>query len=213
MIELDTVAKTFPTKRGPVTGIDGVSLQIKPGEFVCIVGPSGCGKTTLLMALGGMARPTGGQVLVEGKDLYALDAGGLANYRARFVGFVFQLFHLVPYLSVRENVLLGSRGDGEPIGPLLERLNLTERAHHKPGQLSAGEQQRAAIARAMARQPKLILGDEPTGNLDRENAAEVYKALDGYRRDGGTVVVVTHGTIAAEYADRVITMRDGKIAD
>ncbi len=216
MIRIENMTKTFATRRGPVQAIDALTLEIDPGAFVVVRGPSGSGKTTLLLALGGMQRPTQGKVLVDGHDPYALSPADRAQFRAERIGFVFQMFHLVPYLSVRENVLLAGKaaGNGVDAGKadaLIEELGLTPRRHHRPGELSAGERQRAAIARALINQPALILADEPTGNLDPDNAAEVVQALHDFRKQGGTVVFVTHGTAADEHADRVIQLRDGRL--
>ena len=216
MIRFDQVSKVYPTAKSAVRSLDSVNLEIKTGEFVVIRGPSGCGKTTLLLSVGGMLRPTSGRLAVDGQELYQLSIRERAKFRAQKIGFVFQMFHLVPYLNVHENVMLAA-GPG-PNGAssarandLLSRLGLAARAHHRPAALSAGERQRAAIARALLNQPKLILADEPTGNLDPENAAEVFRHLREFHRAGGTVIVVTHGSGAEECADRVIQMREGRI--
>jgi ABC-type lipoprotein export system ATPase subunit len=216
MIALEDVRKVYRTKRGEVPALDGVSFSVETGEFLTVRGPSGSGKSTLLLAVGGMVRPTEGTVTVDGKDVYALSAPERAAFRAGNIGFVFQMFHLVPYLTVLENVLLptvvgdGSAGEPEALA-LLERFRMTDRAHHKPAELSTGERQRAALARALLRRPGLLLADEPTGNLDPENAAEVMGYLTEYHHDGGTVVVVTHEQAAADHAHRTVTIRGGKI--
>ena len=215
MIRLENVTKTYAGPSGPVTALGSTSLSVDAGEFVSIAGASGCGKTTLLMVLGGMLRPTSGQVEVAGEAPYALSNSQRAAWRARTVGFVFQMFHLVPYLSVRDNVLLGPRlSHEEPAraAELLTRLGLADRQRHKPAELSAGEKQRTAIARALLRRPKLILADEPTGNLDPENADEVFRTLQAFHRQGGTVVVVSHGSVADAYAGRRVEMAAGQIA-
>jgi len=217
MISLQGVSKTFPTRGGPVTGLDDVSLEIPAGQLACIFGPSGSGKTTLLMTIGGMLRPGVGSIQINEQDLYRMSSGARAAFRARNIGFVFQMFHLVPYLNVLDNVLLCTHGSGDTSKQaaveLLERLGLSHRALHKPAQLSTGERQRAAIARATLLKPSVLLADEPTGNLDEDNAAEVTRLLGNYRDQGGTVLVVTHGSDTLEYADRVIRMRDGCVIE
>jgi len=215
MIALENVRKVYRTKRGEA--LDGVSFSVAAGEFLTVRGPSGCGKSTLLLTIGGMVRPTQGTVTVDGKDVYALSAAQRAAFRADNIGFVFQMFHLVPYLTVLENVLLptaaggGSAGEAEALA-LLERFRMTDRAHHKPAELSTGERQRAALARALLRRPGLLLADEPTGNLDPENAAEVMSYFTEYHHEGGTVVLVTHEQAAADHAHRTVTIRGGKLA-
>gem|GEM_PF-571536 len=205
MVSLENVSKIYRTRRGEVKALNEVSLQVKEAEFVVVRGPSGSGKTTLLFTIGGMLRPTSGRAIVDGNDIYAMGERKRANFRAENVGFTFQMFHLVPYLNVIENVLLSAgkrtteaqrhrEGHGEKpfnssVSPrlrgsseaetreLLKRLRLSEREYHKPSELSAGERQRTAIARALVKHPRIILADEPTGNLDPENAAEVIGYL------------------------------------
>jgi len=214
LIELDDVTRVYHGSRGTVLALEDVTLRIERGQFVTVRGPSGCGKSTLLMTIGGMLRPTRGTVRVDGVDLYACSARQRAAFRAQRIGFVFQMFHLVPYLSVLDNVVLGGRvagADRRRASELLERLGLSHRLRHKPSELSIGERQRAAIARAMMNEPDLILADEPTGNLDPDNAKQVFEILSAYHRGGGTLVVVTHGDMADGYADRVIQMRAGRV--
>jgi putative ABC transport system ATP-binding protein len=217
MIRFEDVSRIYRTRRGEVKALDGVTLYVEAHEFLVVRGPSGSGKTTLLLAAGGMHRPTSGRVLVNGDDLYAMGPRERAAFRARNIGFVFQMFHLVPYLTVLENVLLGggvaaSRARREEAVRLLERLDMRNRESHKPAELSAGERQRTAIARAMLGRPNLILADEPTGNLDPENARQVIERLSEFHRDGVTVVVVTHGAIADRHAGRIIHLAQGRIA-
>jgi ABC-type lipoprotein export system ATPase subunit len=216
MIEIEGVSKVFRTRRGDVRALDDLHLRAGRGEFLVIRGASGSGKTTLLLAVGGMQHPTSGAVRVDGRDVYRLSTRDRARFRAENIGFVFQLFHLVPYLSVLENALLPARAGGlhpsrHEAADLLERFGLAPRAHHRPAELSAGERQRAAIARALLNRPKVILADEPTGNLDPENAAQIMAGLVSFHRDGGTLMLVTHGTVADAHADRIIRLRAGRL--
>ncbi len=217
MIALAHVTRSFTTRSGRVRVLEDLDLQIPEGKLVCICGPSGCGKTTLLMTLGGMLRPDQGKVSVLGEDLYALSNTARASFRATQLGFVFQLFHLIPYLSVLDNILLPAGrlpaheqpAAREAAISLIDRLGLANRTNHKPAQLSAGESQRAAIARATLLQPPVLLADEPTGNLDEQSATEVYRILTDYRDRGGSVLLVTHGRDALDHADHMIRFEDG----
>ncbi|RJP30191.1 MAG: ABC transporter ATP-binding protein [Candidatus Omnitrophota bacterium] len=216
MVALEQISKIYPTKTGALKALDDINLQVKTGEFLVVRGHSGSGKTTLLLSIGGMLRPSKGRVVIDGRDIYAMSEAERARFRAEHVGFVFQMFHLVPYLSVIDNVLLPTgagvkRARPEEARELLERLRLLDRETHKPSELSAGEKQRAAIARALLNRPKLILADEPTGNLDPDNAAEAMGYLVDFHREGGTVIVVTHGTIADAHAGRIIHLSQGRI--
>jgi ABC-type lipoprotein export system ATPase subunit len=161
-----------------------------------------------------MLQPTKGQVIINGHNVYEMSEGRRARFRAENIGFVFQMFHLVPYLNVIENALLSPHSGKEKrveAEELLKRIRMSGREYHKPAELSAGERQRAAIARALLNRPKIVLADEPTGNLDPENAAEVIGYLSEFHRDGGTVIVVTHGSIADRYADRIVHLREGSV--
>lgn len=216
MIRVDKASKFYRTKHGDVKALDNVNLVIEKGEFFVIRGPSGSGKTTLLLSIGGMLRPTEGQITVNNSDIYAMSKRERAIFRADNIGFVFQLFHLVPYLNIIENVLLSagvgrSRYDQEDVKGLLNRLNLSERMHHRPSELSAGEKQRTAIARAILKRPQIILADEPTGNLDPENSEEIIGYLAEFHSSGGTVIVVTHGKAVDQYADRAVHLEKGRI--
>ena len=216
MVELENVTKSYQTRTGRVDALRDVRVRINQGEFVVLRGPSGSGKTTLLMTIAAMLRPTSGSVRIEQNDLYAMSTRDRARFRARNIGFVFQMFHLVPYLNIVENVILASQTTGRTnpsaqAGELLTQLGLAERASHKPAELSAGEKQRTAIARALFNQPKIVLADEPTGNLDGENATSVFGHLSEFHRSGGTVIVATHGAAAEKFADRVINMREDSI--
>lgn len=218
MLKLSEVTKTYTTRNGPIAALDGVSTEIQKGEFAVIRGPSGCGKTTLLLMLGGMLHPTSGSITVDSKNPYHLSPRERAGFRAAEIGFIFQMFHLVNYLTIMDNVLLaggalGSKPDDRSRATeLLEQFGLTDRLSHKPSELSTGERQRTAIARALFNRPSLLLADEPTGNLDPDNAAETVRYLKTYQKEqGGTVVMVTHGDVANEAADQVLQMKAGKL--
>jgi len=210
MIRLDNVTKIYRKDGREVPALCGFDLHVDRGGFVAVRGPSGSGKTTLLLTAGGMIRPTSGKVLLDGEDLYALSPKARAQVRARRVGFVFQMFHLVPYLNVLENVLaagLASGGtDPARARELVEQVGLAHRLRHRPGELSAGERQRVAIARALLNRPDVILADEPTGNLDPDNAAAVMEHLAAFHRAGGTVLLVTHESLAERYAERTVLL-------
>jgi putative ABC transport system ATP-binding protein len=217
-LQVEALAKVYDGPEGPVRALGGVSLTVAPGELVVVQGPSGCGKTTLLLSAGGLLRPTRGRVLVDGQDPYALAPGARADFRARHVGFVFQQFHLIPYLSVRDNILapaLAVRGGGENgrVDELIEIFGLRDRAAHRPSALSTGERQRVALARSVLNRPEVLLADEPTGNLDPDNAQVVLDFLRSYARGGGTVLLVTHSATSTETADRVVRLRGGTISD
>lgn len=211
MLRFQSVSKHYKTDNGEVKALAGLDLSIDKGAFAVIKGPSGCGKSTLLLHAGGMLRPTSGSVTVNGQDLYALDNRQRGEFRRQHIGFVFQMFHLLPYLTVRENALLGAPNRATEADALLERLGLADRSHHLPGALSAGEKQRTAIARALLPEPALVLADEPTGNLDPENAALVMRYLADYQKAGGTVVLVTHGDDGNQYATRMVQLRAGQL--
>ncbi len=220
MIRLEQVSKQFPGRRGPVRALDGVDLQIADGEFVAVRGPSGSGKSTLLLTLAGMIQPTAGTVTVNDRSLYALSGQGRSRFRAENVGFVLQMFHLVPYLNVLENVALPGRlvrvGADVPDARcrargLLERFGLQDRLEHTPAELSTGERQRTAIARALLNDPWLLLADEPTGNLDTETGASVMDCLTELHRAGKTIVLVSHDPGVDAHAGRVLKLRAGRL--
>jgi putative ABC transport system ATP-binding protein len=194
-----------------------VSFEVPAGQFLAIAGPSGSGKSTLLGLIAGLDQPTAGRIEVAGADLTALDEDALARFRRDRIGYVFQSFHLLPTLTAEENVavpleLAGEADAAARAAALLAEVGLGERAHHYPVQLSGGEQQRVAVARAMARRPPLLLADEPTGNLDSATGKQIIELLVGLnRRLGTTLVLVTHDTALAAHADRVVTLRDGRI--
>jgi putative ABC transport system ATP-binding protein len=218
MIHFQDVSKIYRTPDGPVHALSSVSMEVQQGEFVAVRGPSGCGKSTLLMIAGGLGMPSSGRVVVAGEDLPALSPAARARFRASRIGFVFQLFHLLPYLNVLDNVAAAasaaqaSSARGRA-AQLLEKFQLAHRLRHRPAELSAGERQRVAIARALINRPPLILADEPTGNLDAAAAAGVLGLLVGFHRQGGTVLLVTHQEKAASWAQRTVQLRDGAIVD
>jgi putative ABC transport system ATP-binding protein len=220
-IQVSDVVKAYPLSAGEVIAVNHLSLDIAPGEFVAIVGRSGSGKTTLLNLLAGIDRPTSGTVQAMGTDLGSLSESGLAAWRGRNVGLVFQFFQLLPTLTVVENVLLpmdfaraipaGERR--ERAQQLLERVGIGDQADKLPTMLSGGQQQRAAIARALANDPPLLLADEPTGNLDSATAQAVLALFADLHRDGQTIVVVTHEREIRSIASREVTLVDGRVVD
>jgi ABC-type lipoprotein export system ATPase subunit len=216
MIQIRHVSKVFRTSRGDVRALDDVSLEIPVGQFVAVRGRSGCGKSTLLSLIGGLAVPTTGEVQVAGQLVSSMNSAQRAEFRSRNLGFVFQMFHLLPYLNVLDNVLVGAPpGDADAVRErateLLERFGLEPRLTHRPSQLSAGERQRVAMARALLNRPPLLLADEPTGNLDPESAHALLDLLAEYHGDGGTILLVTHDDRAAERAERTVAMGAGRI--
>ena len=218
MICLENVVTTYRIRRGDVNALNDINLRIEKGEFVVICGPSGCGKTTLLMTIAAMLHPTSGIVSVGQNNLYAMSVQARAKFRAENIGFVFQMFHLVPYLNILENVLLAggtvaNNNKNAKALELIEQFGLGGRNYHKPAELSAGEKQRTAIARALLNNPRIILADEPTGNLDTDNATSVLGYLSEFHKAGGTVILATHGVEAERFADRIINLRDGKVAN
>jgi ABC-type lipoprotein export system ATPase subunit len=213
MLELTSISRTFRGPSGAVSALSDVSLTINAGEMVAVQGPSGCGKSTLLLIAGGLLRPQAGSVLLNGQDVYGLPPERRAGLRATSIGFVFQQFHLIPYLSVIDNILTAASPESRGrAAKLVERFGLQSRAHHVPGQLSAGEQQRVALARALVNAPKLILADEPTGNLDPQNAEAVLSHLAAIASEGAAVLLVTHDASAASRGRRIVRMQAGRIA-
>ncbi len=215
-VELTQVTRRFHTRRGVVTALDSVSLTLSDGEWVIVRGPSGCGKTTLLLTVGGLRRPDGGEVKVGSHDLYReMCSEERVAYRSKAVGFVFQQFHLIPYLTVLENVLSPAIVcpvvEGEKRArEWLERLGLGDRLDHKPSELSTGERQRAALARALFHGPELLLADEPTGNLDEQLAGVAMELCEILVRKGGTVLMASHDERAFRRAHRVLKMECGR---
>lgn len=215
------VSKSFTRKANKVEALRDVSLQLQAGELVTIRGKSGCGKSTLMLCMGGLQRPDSGTVHVSGQDLYSLPADERARFRGQHIGYVFQQFHLIPYLTVEENIRAarlgltsdaGSRTDEkQDAQKLIEQVGLSHRSDHNPSELSIGECQRAAIARALMNSPALILADEPTGNLDEENTESILNAFREIANQGTSVAIVTHDTQCDSFADRVLHIADGKL--
>ncbi|MEM7234536.1 MAG: ABC transporter ATP-binding protein [Planctomycetota bacterium] len=225
MLQLKNVEKTFRGPAESVCALGGVDLTVERGDFIAIEGPSGCGKSTLLLTLGGLLAPDAGQVLSDDDDVYRKSAEQRSTWRAANVGFVFQQFHLVPYLSVIENILAPSLAPVATEGrelkdraeALLEKFGLADRKLHVPSELSTGEKQRTALARALLHRPRVLLADEPTGNLDRENAELVLQHLsnfaDAESADAGAVVLVTHDPHAASFAKSHVRLEGGVRVD
>ena len=218
MIKLDNITKIFSTEEVQTTSLNGVSLEVNDGEFVAIMGPSGCGKSTLLNIIGLIDTPTTGTYLLNGKDVSTLTENERTDIRKGVIGFVFQSFNLIDELNVNENVELPLLYMGVPakerkerVLEVLRRMNMSQRGKHLPSQLSGGQQQRVAIARAVIAGPKLILADEPTGNLDSVNGQEVMNLLKELNQQGTTIVMVTHSRHDASYANRIINLFDGSI--
>jgi putative ABC transport system ATP-binding protein len=216
-IELRQLTRRLPSGGRELTILDRVDLAIAPGEFVAVLGPSGSGKSTLLALMAGLDRPTSGEVLIDGAPIQAMSEDGLALLRRRKIGFVFQSFQLLGNLTARENVLLpiellGLSNPFDRADELLDAVGLADRGHHYPSQLSGGEQQRIALARAFAARPPILLADEPTGNLDGATGRRVLELLTGLRaREGTTLVLVTHDPAVAALAGRQIHLRDGRV--
>jgi putative ABC transport system ATP-binding protein len=212
LVRIENLRKEF----GNVRALDGVSFTVEAGEWIAIMGPSGSGKTTLINILGGLDTPTSGQAVVDGTDVARLDEAGLTRLRAEKIGFIFQQFHLVPYLTALENVMLAqyfhSTTDETEARAALARVGLADRLTHLPSQLSGGEQQRVAVARALINHPKLILADEPTGNLDEVNEEIVLRLLRELHAEGHTILMVTHAPSIGQLADRRIDLAHGRLA-
>jgi putative ABC transport system ATP-binding protein len=221
LIRLIGVSKTYAMGEVQVNALRDMDLEVKSGEFLVLLGPSGSGKTTTLNLIGGLDRPSEGQILVEGDDISRYDERRLTLYRRHVVGFIFQFFNLIPTLTAQENVEFAlelAERDGHVVkrkaSDLMELVGLADRANHFPSQLSGGEQQRVAIARALAKQPRIMLCDEPTGNLDVDMGVHVLQTMrDLNEREGTNVVLVTHNTAIAAMADRVVRLRDGTVVE
>jgi putative ABC transport system ATP-binding protein len=217
-IEARNLRKTYHVGKVEVEALRGISFQVQRGEFVSVVGPSGSGKSTLFYLLGGLTRPDGGSVVLDGDDLAALTDAQRTRMRKRKIGFVFQKFNLLPTLDARSNILIAreisgnGRHDAEYFGRITDLLGLAKRLAHRPAELSGGEQQRVALARALINRPAVVLADEPTGNLDSNNSEVVLDMLRRSNQElGQTVLMITHNPDAAKHGDRIIHMRDGQI--
>lgn len=221
VLELRDIVRQYKSEAGTLNVLQGASLQLNPGELVGLVGPSGSGKSTLLHTAGLLEKPEGGQVFLEGEDCVALGDSGRTRLRREKLGFVYQFHHLLPEFSARDNVAMPlmvggmKRGEArEKADTLLAEMGLTERAKHQPGQMSGGEQQRVAIARALVNDPRLMIADEPTGNLDPATTDRVFQSLIRMARsEGAAVLVATHNMALTQHMDRVLTLKDGKLTD
>ena len=217
VVKCENLWKIYHTGRVEVPALRGVNFEVYEGEFIAIMGPSGCGKSTLLYVLGGLTPPTSGVVQVDGNDLGEMSDGERTLLRRRKIGFVFQRYNLLPTLSARGNIVLAQQIQGDGFDPhrfdvTIDLLGLKDRLNHRPGELSGGEQQRVAIARAVITEPKILLADEPTGNLDTQNSETVLRMIKQLNHElRQTIILITHNPEAAGYADRVVHMRDGQV--
>jgi putative ABC transport system ATP-binding protein len=221
LVSLNNVVKRYQRGKQSVEVLHGVNLALEQGEFLALMGPSGSGKTTLLNLIAGLDQPTEGEVTVAGERIDRLSGGKLAAWRARHIGFVFQFYNLLPVLTAARNVEvplllthLSSSQRKQNVRAVLELVGLADRAAHKPSELSGGQQQRVSIARALVADPTLLVCDEPTGDLDRENAEEILKLLQMLNRDQGkTIIMVTHDPLAADHASRILHVDKGRLVD
>ena len=218
MLSMRNLSRVYRADTVETTALDSIYLDIADGEFVAIMGPSGCGKSTLLNIMGMLDSPSSGTYEFDGTDVSRLGEGKLADFRKRNIGFIFQSFNLVDELSVRENIELALLYHQVPandrrarVEQVMDRVGIAHRARHRPSQLSGGQQQRVAVARALVGAPKLILADEPTGNLDTVHGEEVMRMLQALNQEGSTIVMVTHSPAHADYASRVVNMLDGRV--
>lgn len=217
ILRVENLTKVYGKGENEVRALDGVSFSVEKGEFVAVIGPSGSGKSTLLHILGGVDRPTGGKVLMDGKDVYAQNEEQLAIFRRRQVGLIYQFYNLIPVLNVTENITLPVLMDGQKVNQnrlaeLMTTLKLTGRENHLPNQLSGGQQQRVSIGRAIVKNPDILLCDEPTGALDYHTSKEILKLIEDVNiKYGNTVIMVTHNEAIRHMADHVIKLRDGEV--
>ena len=217
ILRVENLTKVYGKGENEVRALDGVSFSVKKGEFVAVIGPSGSGKSTLLHILGGVDRPTGGKVFMDGKDVYAQSEEQLAIFRRRQVGLIYQFYNLIPVLNVTENITLPVLMDGQKVNQnrlaeLMTTLKLNGRENHLPNQLSGGQQQRVSIGRALMNAPAVVLADEPTGNLDSKSSREIVELLKvSNEKYGQTLIVITHDESIALQADRILSIEDGKI--
>jgi putative ABC transport system ATP-binding protein len=219
ILKTENLWKVYRSGRLDVPALSGINFEVLPGEFVSIMGPSGCGKSTLLHVIGGLTQATRGRVLLDGNDLSSMTDAARTLLRRHKVGFVFQRFNLLPTLDARHNITLAQHIHGNGFDPhrleaVIALLGLSERMNHKPSELSGGEQQRVALARAIVSEPKIVLADEPTGNLDTKSSEVVLALLRRLNKElGQTIVMITHNPEAATYGNRVLHMRDGMVVD
>lgn len=217
ILRVENLVKLYGVGQTSVKALDNVSVSLRKGEFVAITGPSGSGKSTLLHILGGVDRPTSGKVFIDATDIYELDETNLAIFRRRQIGLIYQFYNLIPVLNVQENITLpllldGREPDAHQISSLMSTLSLGDRTNHLPNQLSGGQQQRVSIGRALVNNPALVLADEPTGNLDSVNSADIIRLLRmSNQMHKQTLIIVTHEHRIALQADRILTMEDGRI--
>ncbi len=217
ILKVENVTKIYGKGNTAVKALDKVSLSVEKGEFIAVVGPSGSGKSTLLHIIGGVDNPTSGKVYINNTDVFSLNENNLVIFRRRNIGLVYQFYNLIPVLNVEENILLpllldGRKEDRNHLNNLLSTLNLSDRARHLPNQLSGGQQQRVSIGRALINNPALVLADEPTGNLDSKNSAEIIELLQYYNKTyNQTLIIITHDERIALQADRIISIEDGRI--
>ena len=219
LLEVKNLSKTYGNGEAAVHALKNVSFRVPKGEYVAVVGESGSGKSTLLNLIGGLDTPTSGKVWIDGRDIFSMKERSLTVFRRRSIGFIFQSFHLIPELTVEQNIIFPllldyRKPDKKYLEELLSVLNLKERRRHLPGQLSGGQQQRVAIGRALITRPALILADEPTGNLDTQNTSEVVSLLkEASRRYEQTILMITHSRSIAQTADRILQVSDGMLTD
>ena len=218
MFKIIEVSKSYQMGSSIVQALDKISVDVPDGQFVAITGPSGCGKSTLLYTIGGLLTPTNGKIFAEETDIYKLTHKERARFRRENIGFVFQTFELIPYLTALENVMLplalSKVDDDEQVDlakECLDKVGLGNRAYHKPTELSGGEQQRVALARGVINNPRILLADEPTGNLDKRTGEEIIHMLKTLNKEGLTIIMVTHDLTKAENADRILSMLDGSL--
>ncbi len=219
LIMINSLVKEYNGASDVVRACDKISCTIEKSEFIAVMGPSGSGKSTLLSIMGGLNHPTNGEVIIDGLDIYSLAIEQLADFRREYIGFVFQSFQLIPYLTVLENVMLplavtdySNKQQMEISAEILNRVGLYDKMHRLPNQLSGGEQERVAIARCLINRPPIVLADEPTGNLDSLTGIEIMELFQSLNAEGQTVIMVTHNPENAEFAGRIIQLKDGKIA-
>lgn len=217
ILRVENLVKTYGQGDNIVNAVDNISLSVNKGEFVAIVGASGSGKSTLLHLLGGVDRPTSGEIYIDGNEINSMNNDNLAIFRRRQIGIVYQFYNLIPILTVEENISLpcnldGNKPDKERMNLILKSFGLFERRNHLPNELSGGQQQRTSIARALINNPAILLADEPTGNLDSKSTEEIMSILKMSNRDfNQTIIMITHNLEIAKEADRIITIQDGKI--